>query len=684
MKNRKNKFITTLLLVGFVMLLVLGTNSTAQAQEGKFYLPELKPYLSENGLALYNAAPPLIVVVDPNPDMRGIKVPGAKGADALAAPGAASSTFSFTYLEAGDTDLLGQTCEAFPAKAKAAFNAAAAIWANTLKSTVPIKIKACWADLGSSNVLGYSGGGPFARDFKGAPKANTWYLGALANSLAGRDLDPEFDMHITYNSGFSWYYGMDGNPPAEQYDLVTVAAHEIAHGLNFSGSATYSDGSGSFGYDTGYPNVYDTLMESGSGKALTSYPNPSPELGALLTSNGLWLDGPNANAANGGSRVKIFAPSTWMGGSSYAHLDYDTFKGTANSMMVYSVAPGSANHNPGTVTKGLLKDLGWQMASTSTTVPTPLAPSGTITDTTPTYKWTKVNSAAKYRFQLMRGTTVIYTKTVTSSACGAAECTNTPAAPLGYAAYKWKVQAMLGGVWKAYSEFKPFTVSQPVPTPIAPTGTITDTTPTYEWTTVDGATQYRFQLMQDTTTIYTKTVASGDCGAATCTSTPEDTLSNDTYKWKVQAMLGGVWKAYSAFKTFTVEGENVDCDAVLLPAYDNGCTLRLVTPERCEEIDLTNGKTYEFAWTTDGIYCETPWHVCIAGNPADVNTGENIYCQDFSEDVSQGITHSGGVVYLSADALDSLGLTTDNGIYHWVVASWSYSHPDSQTFRVKK
>ena len=51
-----------------------------------------------------------------------------------------------------------------------------------------------------------------------------------------------FDMNITYNNGFSWYYGTDANPPAGQYDLVTVAAHEIGHGLNFSGSAGYSGG----------------------------------------------------------------------------------------------------------------------------------------------------------------------------------------------------------------------------------------------------------------------------------------------------------------------------------------------------------------------------------------------------------------------------------------------------------
>ncbi len=342
------------------------------------------------------------------------------------------STFTITYVAAGGTDPWGQVCVAFPAEAKTAFNAAAAIWANTLKSSVPITIKACWADLGSPSILGYSGGQPQHANFTGAPKTNTWYQGSLANSIAGSDLAPtDFDMNITYNNGFSWYYGTDGNPPAGQYDLVTVAAHEIGHGLNFSGTAKWvSGGTGSYGLPGyPYPNIYDTFMEDAGGTALTTYTNPSAALGTLLTSSNLWFDGPNANAANGGTRVKMYAPSTWAGGSSYSHLDYNTFAGTANSMMVYAVSSGAANHSPGAVTTGLLKDLGWQ-TDTGSNVPTPQSPSGTITDKTPTYTWTTVTGATKYRYQLNQGTTVVYTKTVAATVCGASTCSNTPTTAL--------------------------------------------------------------------------------------------------------------------------------------------------------------------------------------------------------------------------------------------------------------
>jgi hypothetical protein len=365
------KFIVLALIVSFLSFSVEGVNNMVQAQDS--FPPKPEPYLSEDGLTLYNAYPILVIQNDPDPAMQGIKVPAPDIEKALTQSDAAGATFSFTYVAAGGTDQWGEPCFAFPSSAKTAFNAAANIWANIIKSSVPITIRACWANLGGVSTLGYSGGGPLHRNFSGAPLADTWYVGSLANALHGSDLSPSgpyaFDMHITYNSNYTWYYGTDSNPPAGQHDLVTVATHEIAHGLNFSGSADYAGGLGSYGYSLVplNPHIFDTFMESGSGTKLTSYSSPSAELGTLLTSNDLFFDGTNANAANGGSRVKMYAPSTWKDGSSYSHLDYTTFASTQNRLMVYAIASGSANHNPGPVTKGILKDLGWKFTSSAPT-----------------------------------------------------------------------------------------------------------------------------------------------------------------------------------------------------------------------------------------------------------------------------------------------------------------------------
>jgi C1A family cysteine protease len=92
-------------------------------------------------------------------------------------------------------------------------------------------------------------------------------------------------------------------------------------------------------------------------------------------------------------------------------------------------------------------------------VPTPISPSGTISVTTPTFTWSRINLATQYQFAVYSGTTLKYSKIVASSACPTSNCTNTPTTVLPTGAYKWEVQAYVGGAWKAYSAFKSFSVS---------------------------------------------------------------------------------------------------------------------------------------------------------------------------------------------------------------------------------
>jgi len=356
-----------LLFTQYASALQTDDDLTVLSRLGYFTPTPLEPALSSDGKTLYNARPPIVVVDNPDPSHEPAQIPAPF--DLLGLPESATATFSITYVPNGGTDRWGEPCYTFPSQAQAPFNAAAGIWANILQSSVPITIRTCWANLGSSSILGYSGGGPIVRDFSGAPIAYTWYSGSLANALVGTDLNPgEFDMHITYNSNFSWYYGTDGLTLAGQHDLMSVVLHEIGHGLNFTGSMSYSGGSGSWGYG-GYPVIYDTFMRDGSGNPLINtgvYGNPSTSLGNALRSNNIWFHGSNAMAANGGQRVKMYAPSTWSGGSSYSHLDYTTFNETANELMVYAISSGESIHDPGPVTQGLLKDLGWPLGSSPT------------------------------------------------------------------------------------------------------------------------------------------------------------------------------------------------------------------------------------------------------------------------------------------------------------------------------
>jgi len=277
----------------------------------------------------------------------------------------ATATFSINYISSG-TNIFGDACTPWPIEAQNAFNYAAGVWATYLQSSVPITINGCWATNLSPGVLGHSGSTNFYRNFSGAPVTNTWYAVSLANALSGSDLDPSNpDIEIAYSSTFNWYFGTDGHPGSGQYDFVSVVMHEIAHGLGFSGSMNVSSGQGSWGGGTSYPIAYDRFTENGSGQSLINislFPNPSASLAAQLTSSNLYFDGPHANAANGGSRAKLYAPGTWDSGSSYSHLD-EIYDGTVNALMTYSLNSAEAIHVPGPITMGILTDVGWSTSS---------------------------------------------------------------------------------------------------------------------------------------------------------------------------------------------------------------------------------------------------------------------------------------------------------------------------------
>jgi hypothetical protein len=189
-----------------------------------------------------------------------------------------------------------------------------------------------------------------------------------------------------------------------------------------------------------------------------------------------------------------------------------------------------------------------------TNVPRPIAPAGTIADTTPTYKWSKVAGATHYQYQLLKGTTSIYIKTISAAACGTtAYCLHTPTTVLSNSTYTWKVRTKVAGVWQAFSTTKTFAFAT-IPTPMTPTGATTDTTPTYGWSKVVDATHYQVQLLKGTTSIYIKMIAATACGVSTnCIYTPTTVLTAGTYTWKVRAKVAGTWKDYSTAKTFTLK-----------------------------------------------------------------------------------------------------------------------------------
>jgi hypothetical protein len=179
-----------------------------------------------------------------------------------------------------------------------AFRHAAGIWAATLDSAVPVQIYAQFDPLActaSSAVLGSAGALTVARDFLRAPYRGTWYHAALANKIAGEDLQPGIpDLRARFNgaigsatclAGSGWYYGLDAAEPPGRIDLVAVLLHEFAHGLGFSAFTSVTTGQKLRGHDDAYSRFYyDALL----GEIRNDMTNPERAASAVNTGNVIW------------------------------------------------------------------------------------------------------------------------------------------------------------------------------------------------------------------------------------------------------------------------------------------------------------------------------------------------------------------------------------------------------------
>lgn len=128
---------------------------------------------------------------------------------------------------------------------------------------------------------------------------------------------------------------------------------------------------------------------------------------------------------------------------------------------------------------------------------------------------------------------------------------------------------------------------------------------------------------------------------------------------------------------------------IVAPAESGGgCTITVTTPAHCETIDLTNGKQYQFAWTTSTTECATPHIIKATGNPptSDWVNGTNLLQAQISSGTrpeSGATSNIGGYAY--GGAVDFEGLTSTDGIYYIRVCNWyGTSCSESRAFKVLK
>src|SRR5262245_60970749 len=123
--------------------------------------------------------------------------------------------------------------------------------------------------------------------------ANTWYPTALANRLAGTDLDPaSSDITAQFSSvigttctlPLGWYYGFDGQAPTGTLDFVTVVFHELGHGLGFETFVDPTSGAEL----VGRPDVFERDLAD-DGVPWTSMTDAERQASAIHTGHLVWI-----------------------------------------------------------------------------------------------------------------------------------------------------------------------------------------------------------------------------------------------------------------------------------------------------------------------------------------------------------------------------------------------------------
>lgn len=243
----------------------------------------------------------------------------------------------------------------FPAWAKRDVQTAIDVWAANFPSVVPISVDASWVRQ-TGGILGSARPGNFFASFVGAPDQNLWYPSALANAVAGEDLDPENpEIVIQANSLANWNQRNDGKPTTSEYDLISVFIHEIGHGLGFLSTDSY-DNFFKFGI-LDQPTIFNAYLQTGDGHRVSDIPSPSLELGKALTSTLEW-SGPLGIAQNNGIKPRMYAPARYEPGSSVSHLDEATFSTAGpDAVMTPNLDAGEVFHQPGPLLLAMLADL---------------------------------------------------------------------------------------------------------------------------------------------------------------------------------------------------------------------------------------------------------------------------------------------------------------------------------------
>jgi len=439
---------------------------------------------------------------------------------------------------------------AFSTEQKTAIQFVLQAWSDKLATSVPIHLELGFASLGGLTLAEAS------TEFT-ASDGRT-YPCSVYNHSVGYDVFPgDPDFTITFNSDYTFSYATTGSTPADTTDFVTVFLHEVTHGLGFTDTLNW-DGSyliedtpskwEEYLYYNG--NTLNTMTDSGRYTAIRS--------------TELYWDGQNAKEANGGSRIEMYAPSTYAPGSSVSHWDQSV---TFPTFMKFQVADGTNCREINDREAKLLKDVGWTLAAVPP-APTGVSAGDGVSTASVAVSWTASSGATGYGVYRHTSNSSASANLLDSNIAGTSY-TDSTATP-GVIYYYW-VKAKNAAGSSAFSASDSGYRALSDPTGVS----ATDSSPsavTVTWSASTGASYY--QVYRATSAGGTKTTLSGWQTALTYADT--SAVAGTTYYYWVKAAVDGSGTRASAYS-----------------AYDTG--LRLASIALGTALDDTG-----LTWTTGG------------------------------------------------------------------------------------
>jgi hypothetical protein len=186
-----------------------------------------------------------------------------------------------------------------------------------------------------------------------------------------------------------------------------------------------------------------------------------------------------------------------------------------------------------------------------------ISPDGDIgTDFNPTYTWNEVAGVTLYYLWVNgpSGNVIKQWYTSAQANCDGTTCSVTPSTSLSAGSYIWWIQTLNSAGYSPWSDGMSFTISPPgVATLVSPSGSTTNTTPTYLWNEVNGATWYYLWVNGPSGTVIQQwyTSAQANCNGTTCSVTPSTTINSGAHTWWIQTWNSAGYGPWSSGMNFT-------------------------------------------------------------------------------------------------------------------------------------